>query len=236
MNRQQLEKRVIEVAEKVLETQHYVSCIDILYGIGWLQPAHLNGWRVGQLPNLESVIQANLNKLSYVMKCFRQWANRKSLKPSETKYMARTRGPKRELQFSKSGDPNIEKAYRTHYVSPQLSEKKLLNLKGKLEKPPEKVVFCILKDSKCSECHIELNKGSFLYKEHDKVFCLKCSSVDKLVFLPSGDAKLTRRAKQYSKTYAVVVQFSRLRKRYERQGLLVEEDALQKAEVELSTQ
>ena len=41
-----------------------------------------------------------------------------------------------------------------------------------------------------------------------------------LVFLPSGDAALTRRARKASKLSAVVVQFSRTRKRSERQGVL----------------
>ena len=51
-----------------------------------------------------------------------------------------------------------------------------------------------------------------------------------LVFLPSGEAALTRRAKKASGLSAVVVRWSRTRKRYERQGLLVEEAALEQAE------
>ena len=42
-----------------------------------------------------------------------------------------------------------------------------------------------------------------------------------LVFLPAGNATLSRRAKQASRLSAVVVRFSRARKRYERQGVLV---------------
>lgn len=53
-----------------------------------------------------------------------------------------------------------------------------------------------------------------------------------LVFLSSGDAALTRRAKANSRLSAVVVRFSRARRRYERQGILVEEHALQRAEAE----
>jgi hypothetical protein len=54
--------------------------------------------------------------------------------------------------------------------------------------------------------------------------------MDHLVFLPSGDAGLTRRAHRASELSAVVVRFSRTRKRYERQGLLVEGAALAQAE------
>jgi hypothetical protein len=60
--------------------------------------------------------------------------------------------------------------------------------------------------------------------------CLACADMDHLVFLPSGEAALTRRAKKASGLSAVVVRWSRTRKRYERQGLLVEDAALEQAE------
>jgi hypothetical protein len=47
-----------------------------------------------------------------------------------------------------------------------------------------------------------------------------------------SDAALTRRASRYSSLKAVLVRFSRARNRYERQGVLVEEAALTKAEEE----
>jgi hypothetical protein len=50
------------------------------------------------------------------------------------------------------------------------------------------------------------------------------------VFLPSGDAAVTRRAKRASRLAAVVVRFSTSRRRYERQGILCEEVALAQAE------
>ena len=58
--------------------------------------------------------------------------------------------------------------------------------------------------------------------------CLRCAGLDHLVFLPSGDAGLTGRAHRTSELSAVVVRFSR--KRYERQGLLVERAALAHAQ------
>lgn len=94
------------------------------------------------------------------------------------------------------------------------------------------VVFMIVRDSKCSECHGELGKGQFLTMENGNPFCMKCADLDHLIFLGAGDAALSRRAKKYSQLWAVVVRFSRARKRYERQGLLVEEDALARAEEE----
>jgi len=62
--------------------------------------------------------------------------------------------------------------------------------------------------------------------------CMSCADLGHLVFLPSGDAALTRRARKHSRLSAVLVRFSRARKHYERQGVLVEEAAIEQAEAE----
>lgn len=98
--------------------------------------------------------------------------------------------------------------------------------------PNEIVVFWIIRDSVCMECGEELGKGRFLRMEAERPLCLACADLDHLVFLPRGDAALTRRANRNSALRAVVVRFSRTRKRYERQGVLVEESALTRAEQE----
>lgn len=94
------------------------------------------------------------------------------------------------------------------------------------------VVFQIVRDSACAECGCELGKGRMLRMESDRPLCLACADLDHLVFLPRGDMALTRRASRYSTLRAVVVRFSRARGRYERQGVLVEESALERAEHE----
>jgi hypothetical protein len=53
-----------------------------------------------------------------------------------------------------------------------------------------------------------------------------------LEFLPRGNTALTRRAARHSRLRAVVVQWSRTRKRYERQGILAETEAIEQAEAE----
>ncbi|MBI3307634.1 MAG: hypothetical protein HYZ84_07510 [Candidatus Omnitrophica bacterium] len=233
-NREKLERRVIQAAYAALKEQKYVSAIDVLLRIGWLMPSRLKDWRLGKVVCLEQVIQANLSKISYAMKFFRKWALEQGLKPSQTAYLMRTKGLRQELQFSKSGDPNIEAAYRTHYLSPELSEKKQARLQEKLNQTPELVVFWTRQDSECLKCKIELGSGSFLFMDQDQPFCMKCSGFDDLIYLPAGDAKVSRLAKNYSARYAVVVRFNRTRKRYERQGLLVEKQALEKAGKETS--
>jgi hypothetical protein len=96
----------------------------------------------------------------------------------------------------------------------------------------EIVVFSIINPSVCSECGAELAKGNFLKMEKEKPLCLECADLDHLVYLQRGDVALTRRSRKYSNLSAVVVRFSRSRHRYERQGLLVESEALIRAEKE----
>lgn len=93
-------------------------------------------------------------------------------------------------------------------------------------------VFIVTQDTRCDECGADLLKGSFLRVEHKTPLCLDCADLGELEFLPSGDAALTRRASKHSTLKAVVVQWSRRRKRYERQGTLVEPAAIEKAEAE----
>lgn len=223
---QRLEQRVIAAAEDALTRQQYVSAIDVLVGLGWLHPAHVKNWRSGRVPYLERSVQANLGKISRAMKVFRRWARDRGLTPSETAYVARTRD-RRQLRFSKSGDPAIERAYRTHWVSPALSDRKRERLAQRASTPPDLVVIAPVRDFTCDGCGAT---SGFLMMEDAGARCLGCMDMDHLVFLPSGNAALTRRAKTASGLSAVVVRWSRSRKRYERQGILVEEAALAQAE------
>src|SRR5215510_12480306 len=94
----------------------------------------------------------------------------------------------------------------------------------------EIVVF--IRDATCAECKAELRKGSFLRMEKERPLCMACADLGHLVFLRRGDTALTRRARKHSTLDAVVVRFSLRRRRYERQGVLVEEAALAQAERE----
>ncbi len=94
-------------------------------------------------------------------------------------------------------------------------------------------VFITSREATCDECKQELGMHAMITViEGGRALCLSCSDLDHLVMLPSGDAALTRRARAQSKLSAVVLKWSRARKRYERQGLLVEQEALERAERE----
>lgn len=96
----------------------------------------------------------------------------------------------------------------------------------------ENVVFIVTNDAKCADCGCALPIGSMLRPEGQGVLCMDCADLGHLEFLPSGDAALSRRSKKHSQLWAVVLRWSRARKRYERQGLLAEPDAIDKAEAE----
>jgi hypothetical protein len=61
---------------------------------------------------------------------------------------------------------------------------------------------------------------------------LACADLDHLLFLPARNVALTRRARKHSTLSAVVLQWSRARKLYERQRLLVEAQGLEQVEEE----
>jgi hypothetical protein len=100
-------------------------------------------------------------------------------------------------------------------------------LGGRQGRPADLVVIEPLNAFTCADCG---GTGPYLIMEDPGPLCLTCADMDHLVFLPAGDAALSRRAKSGSGLTAVVVRFSRSRKRYERQGVLVEEEALERAE------
>ncbi|MFD7435274.1 DUF2293 domain-containing protein [Streptomyces sp. NPDC059861] len=90
------------------------------------------------------------------------------------------------------------------------------------------VVIQSLKKKRCARC-----RGgplSLLVMEDRAPRCLHCADLGHLVFLPRGDTALTRRAREESSLSVVVVRFNRRKSRYERQGVLVEEAGLARAE------
>ncbi len=226
--------RVLRAAEEALSEHQYVSVIDILSGIRLLEPVHVEAWRKGLIEFLEEMIQGSPQKISRAIEIFWDWAKAEGLKPMETHYSRNTRAGTEPLRFSRSGDAAVEKVYTLHYVSAVLPERKQEQIKEKLSRPAQPVVFEIIRDSACSECGAELESGSMLFMEGAQPLCLACARLDDLEYLGAGDAALTRRATKYSARSAVVVRFSKSRGRYERQGILVESLALERAEQECS--
>src|ERR1035437_5673042 len=204
-----LEERVYRAAESALARQHYVSVIDVLCGMGLLASSAVDSWRKGRIDFLESEIQGTPNKISSSIAIF--LVGRRKRASSQVKpAMCDLPGPEPCLcSFSAAAPPHIERIFRTHYVSPALSEHKQQKLQKKLEKAPQPVVFLNLRDAECSECGAEIAQGAMLLMEADQPLCLHCARLDGLEFLPAGDTALTRRATKYSERAAVVVRFNR---------------------------
>ena len=92
-------------------------------------------------------------------------------------------------------------------------------------------VFISSREGTCGECGAPLSRSAWICLDEVKgALCLPCADLDHLEFLPTGDAALTRRAKKASTLWAVVLKWSHSRRRYERQGLLLEQKALETAE------
>lgn len=225
-NRVPLGDRVAIAAERALASRHAVSVNDILIGIGWLDPGAVERWQRRQVDCLEEVVQTNPARILEAMQLFQSWAAERGLIASPMDYVDRT-PQRRALHFSRTRDPRIEASFRTHWVSPELSEAKRERLAEKARRGAELVVVQPLNAE--WTCHRCGGTGDLLMMEPPGPACLRCIGLDDLEFLPAGDARLTRRVKANSTKYAVVVRFSRTRRRYERQGLLVEPRALAEA-------
>ena len=94
------------------------------------------------------------------------------------------------------------------------------------------VVFITRHDGHCAECCEEFFGGTQISVEAGRTLCLDCADLGPLEFLTRGNTALTRRATKYSPLRAVVVQWSRARNHYERQGILVTTESLDRAEAE----
>ncbi len=229
------QQRVVQAAEAVLERSGSIGPLELFQEMRLLQPIHFEGWRKGNehYRVLQEWIQVGPEKFQKAIQHFQEWVKQRGLRPVEAAYTRRGLRGLELLQVTEDGHPKWEKFYRTHYAPADLSEKKTARLAGKLTKAPELVVFeKVSHEGNCSECGVELWKGNLLLMEKGQPLCLTCADLDRLVFLPAGNAALSRRARKASPLSAVVVRFSRARKRYERQGLLVTEEALAKAEQE----
>ncbi len=102
----------------------YAAPVDVLMDIGVLPKQKYEDWRFGRVPYLERVCTVNLRKLSLIMHQMRVYAQKVGLKASFTCYNqwgvkgkpGQGNKPAIQLQFSKSGNPNVERWYATHFL------------------------------------------------------------------------------------------------------------------------
>lgn len=227
--------RVRAAAESALKAEGAVGPLELFQHMRFLDPCHVEGWHKGNeyYRTLEQWVQVGPEKFEKTLRYFEEWVRERGLQAIEAPYTARSLQGVEQLRVTAEGDPEREKFYRTRYAPAGLAQRKAKRLSDKLTKAPDLVVFeKVSEEGNCSECGAELIKGNLLFMEKGKALCLVCADLDHLVFLPAGDTALSRRSRKYSPLSAVVVRFSRTRRRYERQGLLVTEAALAQADHE----
>ena len=110
--------RIERVVAEQLAKGNVVAPVGVLIGMGLLRPEHLADWRGGRVAYLERMVNCNLSRLSRLLRILRFHAHDLNLKPSLTVYKRHGKGPRQQLRFSKTGDPNLEAAYATHLIRP----------------------------------------------------------------------------------------------------------------------
>jgi len=111
--------RIVKATEDLLREKGFVAPIELFIRMDLLSPASVENWRRGRIPYLERAIQCNLSKSNRILRILRMHAHDLDLKPVSTVYKRWTKGPRRLLQFSKTGDRAVEEAYARHFLSPQ---------------------------------------------------------------------------------------------------------------------
>jgi hypothetical protein len=208
-----IETGVARIAEATLAEQQFVTPIDVLIGLGWLAQPNVDRWQRGRVTSLDLCVGVDDAKTGAALDALRDWAKGHGLEVWDTDY--------RELRFTASGDPAAERAFRTRWASADHPAPELLPRRSR-----ELTVISPHNAWTCASCG---DTGELLVKTKAGALCLDCADLGHLVFLRSGDATLTRRAKKASRLSAVVVRLSMRRNRYERQGILVENDAIEQA-------
>ena len=97
-------------------------------------------------------------------------------------------------------------------------------------KSAELLVIVSSKRWACASCAAQSERGDLLTMDDAGPLCMDCATLGTWSSCPAATPRSTRRAKRGSRLSAVVVQWSRARHRYERHGILAEEDAIAAAE------
>lgn len=210
------ETRVASVAEAILAARHFVTPVDVLLGLEWVSKPSVASWLRGITPFLDRLIfsrhgKVNQTAIVAVLDELAAWARERGLQPWETDYGDRT--------FVEGGDPAVERSFRTRWAVAEKPAPRILP-----PGPRERKVVAAETTWECGTCG---DTGGLILKAKSGGICLDCAGLGHLVFLPAGDAALTRRARKASPQSAVVIRNNRARQRLERQGILADNKAIE---------
>jgi hypothetical protein len=106
----------------------------------------------------------------------------------------------------------------------------------KSAKGKKSAVYALSKASRCYACDRKLLADEIVQLkttgDEREVMCQKCAGLGHLEVLISGNARLTKLVGKYSTVQFNIMKWSELWKCYERKGVLVEPQAIDKAEAE----
>ncbi|TFV61539.1 DUF2293 domain-containing protein [Mycobacterium sp. PS03-16] len=205
-----LDTRVARIAEAALAERQFVTPLDVLIGLGWLTEANVPRWFYGHVTALSLCVSVEPAQVAAALDALQSWARSQNLQPWDTDYGGR--------RFT-TGEPAAERMFRTRWAAgehpaPDVPKQRPLQLMS------ARAWECAACGDSDGELYLETKNGAR---------CLDCADLGHLVFLPSGDAALTRRATAASRLCAVVFQRNLRRGHFERQGTLLEADAIESA-------
>jgi hypothetical protein len=119
MNRHELERAALAAADHCLKTKGHMALADVFLQMGKLTRENHEDWHFGRVAYLERVIELNLSQISAVCRVVHASARRGQLKASWTAYVKWGKGARPPLRFTKSGDPQLERLWATHYLAPR---------------------------------------------------------------------------------------------------------------------
>ena len=119
MNREEIRKKTRAAATSLIFEKGYVSPVDLFIRMEVITSQNYQDWRMGRIAYLEKVTAGGLGKLNTILGELQIYARSQGWYPSKTVYNKWGKGAKKPLRFSKSGRPNVEELYATHYVKRQ---------------------------------------------------------------------------------------------------------------------
>src|SRR6267378_8665853 len=109
---------------QILSRSDVVAPVEVLMEMGHLTQKNHEAWCRGHVPYRERVFAGSLSKANRILRLIGFHVHDLNMLPRRTVYHQWGQGTTRLLRFSKSGHPDVEKAYATHYVWNQSQEKK----------------------------------------------------------------------------------------------------------------
>ena len=84
MNRNDLQRKLSTVTRALLDEKGCIAFVDVFMALGYLSQKDYGAWRMKRVPYLEKVINANLSKISFIMKTVRRNSRDGGLRESWT--------------------------------------------------------------------------------------------------------------------------------------------------------